>query len=89
MKVSYKNSFLSDLKTIRDSKTLELIRTKIDELVLAENPGDFRNTKKLKGAKNAYRIKVGNYRIAYFLEDETIVLVRVLNIKDIYRYFPK
>jgi putative component of toxin-antitoxin plasmid stabilization module len=51
MRVSYKNSFLSDLKTIRDSKTLERIRTKIDELVLAENPGDFRNTKKLKVQK--------------------------------------
>lgn len=89
MRVSYKNSFLSDLKNIRDSKTLERIKAKIDELVLAVNPGDFRNTKKLKGTKNAYRIKAGDYRIAFFLEDETIVLVRVLNRKDIYRYFPK
>ena len=44
--------------------------------------------KKLKGFKNAYRIRMGNYRIGFLLEDETIKLSRVLNRKDVYKYFP-
>ena len=44
--------------------------------------------KKLKGFKNAYRIKMGNYRIGFLWEEETPKFSRVLNRKDIYKYFP-
>jgi len=44
--------------------------------------------KKLKGFKNAYRIRMGNYRIGFLFEDETVKLSRVLNRKDVYKYFP-
>lgn len=44
---------------------------------------------KLSGYQNAYRIRLGNYRIGIYKEDETVVLSRVLNRKEIYRYFPK
>lgn len=46
------------------------------------------NCKKLKGFTNAYRIKFGNFRIGFIWEDETIKLSRLLNRKDIYKYFP-
>jgi len=44
--------------------------------------------KKLSGSKNAYRIRMGSYRIGFFYETGTAELVRVLNRKDIYKYFP-
>ena len=44
---------------------------------------------KMEGAKNRYRIRVGDYRIGFYLEDEVIVLSRALNRKEIYRHFPK
>jgi mRNA interferase RelE/StbE len=44
---------------------------------------------KMEGAKNAYRIRLGNYRIGIYLEGDQIVLSRVLDRKDIYKYFPK
>jgi|SRR5690349_21074760 len=44
--------------------------------------------KKMKGFKNAYRIRMGNYRIGFLFEDEVIKLSRVLNRKDVYKYFP-
>jgi len=42
---------------------------------------------KLKGAKDAYRIRVGDYRVLYTVEDEVrIVLVQqVGDRKDVYR----
>jgi len=46
------------------------------------------NVKKLKGAENYYRIRLGDYRVGIILEKETLIFVRFLHRKDIYRYFP-
>jgi mRNA interferase RelE/StbE len=46
------------------------------------------NCKKLTGYKNAYRIRIGMYRIGFFFEKNTIELTRVLARKDMYRFFP-
>lgn len=51
---------------------------------LSEIPG----CKKLKGFKNAYRIRFGDYRIGFLWEGGTVKLSRVLNRKDVYKYFP-
>ncbi len=44
--------------------------------------------KKMKGYKNAYRIRFGDYRIGFLFENNSIVLSRVMNRNEIYRYFP-
>jgi mRNA interferase RelE/StbE len=46
------------------------------------------NIKKLKGHRNAYRVRVGDYRLGLFFENSTILLARFLHRKDIYRIFP-
>jgi len=38
--------------------------------------------------ERAYRIGIGDYRIGLILEDETLIFVRFLHRKDLYRYFP-
>ena len=50
---------------------------------------EIENCKKLKGSKNAFRIKLGHYRIGFIFEKEILELVRVLHRKDIYNSFPK
>ncbi|MEH1829111.1 MAG: type II toxin-antitoxin system RelE/ParE family toxin [Nostoc sp.] len=47
------------------------------------------NLKKLQGYENAYRIRVGDYRIGIIFDGETVLFQRVLHRKDIYRYFAK
>ncbi len=42
----------------------------------------------MTGYKNAYRIKLNRFRIGFFFEKQTVELVRVLDRKDIYKYFP-
>ena len=49
---------------------------------------DIKNFKKLKGYKNAYRIKIGDYRIGVFIENKIVEFARVVHRKDIYRVFP-
>ena len=60
----------------------------IEELQQAASLGSVSNVKKLKGYKLAYRIRMGDYRIGFLLEADTIKLGRVMNRKEIYRYFP-
>ncbi len=42
----------------------------------------------MKGAKNAFRIRVGDYRIGILIEKETVKFARVALRKDIYDIFP-
>ena len=89
MKTQYLPSFLKDLKALKSTPVFESIRSLVfEEIPNASSLEDLKNLKKLKGYENAYRIRVGDYRIGFFLEGETITFVRVLNRKDIYRYFP-
>jgi mRNA-degrading endonuclease RelE of RelBE toxin-antitoxin system len=53
-----------------------------------ENFTAINNIKNIKGTKNAYRIRVGYYRIGFFLEENKIIFSRVLHRRDIYRFFP-
>jgi mRNA interferase RelE/StbE len=57
-------------------------------LTQCKSLSDITDCKKLKGFKTAYRIKFRDFRIGFLWEDETIKLSRVLNRKDIYKYFP-
>ena len=55
-------------------------------LLLAEDPRPS-GTKKLKGYDNEYRIRVGDYRVRYEIDDEKLI-VTVLSCrhrKDVYR----
>jgi mRNA interferase RelE/StbE len=46
------------------------------------------NLKKLRGGDRYYRIRIGDYRIGLAVEESTVIFVRFLHRKDVYRYFP-
>lgn len=54
--------------------------------ILAENPRGV-GCEKLAGYADRYRVRQGNYRIVYSIEDEvlTVWVVRVGHRKDVYR----
>jgi len=60
----------------------------IDEVKLAGNLRELKSLKKLKGFKNYYRIRVGDYRLGFSYDDQTIFFIRFLSRKDIYKFFP-
>lgn len=89
MKVNYQNSFLRDLKNIKDNSIVLQIKENIDRLIQSSDLKEVDNIKKLKGKNSAFRISVKKYRIGFYVENNTIILSRVLHRKDIYKYFPK
>jgi mRNA interferase RelE/StbE len=88
MNVEFRKSFEKDLSKIRDETLLQKIQVVIEEVENAENLLDVNNVKKLKADGDYYRIRIGDYRIGLTISDGTIVFVRALQRKDIYRYFP-
>ena len=87
MKIEFRNSFLKDLKKIKDKKIKQDIEKILIEL--KEIPfTNLKNLKKLSGYKDFYRIKLGDYRIGIKITDKKIIFVRILSRKDTYKYFP-
>lgn len=89
MKVEYLPSFIKDLKSLKSSPSYGRIKALVFENVPSyDRLENIPNLKKLKEEDNAYRIRVGDYRIGFFFEDDAITFARVLHRKEIYRVFP-
>jgi mRNA interferase RelE/StbE len=88
MKHVFRESFWRDVKKIKDKKTLKRIEEAIAEVEAAANLSEVPNVTKMEGAANAYRMRVGGFRIGFYLEADVVEFVRCLDRKDIYRYFP-
>lgn len=89
METEYLPSFIKDLKKLRKTSFYSQIRsTALETIPQCQNITQINNLKKIKGTKNAYRIRVGDYRIGVFIKNETVTFSRVLHRKEVYRYFP-
>ena len=88
MKVEFRDSFAKDLKGVKAKDLLQRIREVIEVIEKANSLAELSNLKKLKGGGNYFRVRVGDYRVGIVLENDTIIFVRLLNRKDIYKYFP-
>ena len=89
MEVIFDKRFTKDAKKIKEPSLRQKIRRVIEQLEQADTLEAVSSVKKLQGHSTAYRIRVGNYRVGFFLVDqETIELVRILHRKGIYSNFP-
>ncbi|MFO7864606.1 MAG: type II toxin-antitoxin system RelE/ParE family toxin [Salinivirgaceae bacterium] len=88
MIVQIDRQFSKDTRKINDKQLLGQLADLIENVQESEKISDLPNCKKLKGNKNAYRIRLRDYRIGFILENEAVVFIRFLNRKDIYKFFP-
>lgn len=89
MKTEYLPTFVKDLKALKSTPVYTTIKNlAFQDIIACQNLSDISNLKKLKGEDNVYRIRVGDYRIGFFVKDDTITFSRVLHRREFYRYFP-
>ena len=88
MTVEFLKSFSNDLDKISSATVKRQLKQTIILLENATTLQAIPNTRKLKGHRNAYRIRIGDYRLGLFLENDTATLARFLHRKDIYKIFP-
>ena len=67
---------------------LEKIKRRIDEKLVAliEEPRPF-GTIKLQGSDSSYRIRIGDYRVVYSIEDKKlfVLILKIAHRKEVYR----
>ncbi|HFC12944.1 MAG TPA: type II toxin-antitoxin system RelE/ParE family toxin [Anaerolineae bacterium] len=87
MKIEFKRSFARDLRKLPANQ-----RRRVEELILrvesAESIQAIPNLRTLQGAVYCYRIRQGKYRCGVIIEEETVLFVRYLHRREIYRHFP-
>jgi mRNA interferase RelE/StbE len=88
VRVEFRESFTKDLKGVKEKGLSGKVREVIEAVEKADSLAELPNLKKLKGGGNYFRVRVGDYRVGVALDGETVVFVRFLNRKDIYKHFP-
>jgi mRNA interferase RelE/StbE len=88
MKIQVHKTFLKELSKLptRERKKVEnLLFIKMENF---ESPLQIPNLEKLKGYKNNYKIRFGDYRAGLRIVGKTIYFERILHRKDIYKFYP-
>ncbi len=88
MKILFRETFGKDLLKVKDGKIKKTVKEIIIKIENSDKLTDVSGVKFLKGSKNAYRIRIGNYRLGFFYNDNTIDFSRFLHRKEIYKKFP-
>lgn len=88
MKIIYTKAATKDVRKIKDNTLILKIEAVIKELRKADSLNNLKAIRKMTGHETAYRIRIGDYRLGIFYEDDTITIVRFLKRNDIYKLFP-
>jgi mRNA interferase RelE/StbE len=88
MRVEFEKSFLKDIEKLNDKNTAIKLKAKLLEFEEQSDFANMQNIKKLKGYKNYYRLKIGDYRLGFSYEEGNLNIIRFLHRKDIYKLFP-
>ena len=82
MKISIRKKAIKDLKSIEEKMQRKIKR----EILNLKDFPNVSNVKKLVRFEPAYRLRVGDFRILFDVEDNEIVIGRILHRKDSYKW---
>ena len=85
MQAEFRRIFFRDLYAIKDRKLRQRIEAVIAEVEAANSLAELRNIKAIEGHPNYYRLRIGDYRVGIYVEDNIVAFVRVLHRKEMYR----
>ena len=88
MIVRFHARFSKDIDKLKEIELRNALEALIISLENVRTLHEIPNVKKLTGTPDAYRIKLGSYRVCFFYDKGVISLARVLPRKDVYKYFP-
>jgi mRNA interferase RelE/StbE len=89
LEITYTKTFLKDLsKVLPVNRRLKIEKFVFEDLPVLSSIENAGNIEKMTGQGNYYKVRFGDYRVGIFKNKNTIELQRVLNRKDIYKFFP-
>lgn len=90
MDIFFKPSFIKDFKKLPSDTKVQVRKICMEDSLIIKDLAEFKHIdiNSIKGFKDYYRIRVGNYRIGFKKESDSIIFMRVKHRKDIYKVFP-
>ena len=88
MVLKIEKTFYKDLSKISNAKLALEVKNAIIEFENAKTLREISGIKKLSGHRSAYRKRIGEFRIGFFAEGNTIEVICFLHRREIYRFFP-
>ncbi len=88
MEVVYLKQFLNDIQKLNDVKVKNEIMHQISSLKNADSLEDILQVNKLRGYSEAYRLRIGKYRLGFYYDGKIIQFARFAKREDIYKLFP-
>lgn len=89
MKIEITKKFRKQVDKSADTKTKKKLLSILEQMQKASSLSDIHHLKKLKGYKNTYRIRLGEYRIGIYVENNVVIFAAFDNRSDIYKYSVK
>lgn len=89
MILQFDESFEKSIKKLKDPKLKIRLINLIEDFENADSLTEISNVKKMQGFQTFYRVRLGDYRVGFELqEDNSILFILVAHRKEIYKYFP-
>ena len=88
MIVKIDKSFAKDLAQIKDRRLYNRIGDCIEHIQKADSLSQIGSLKKITLKSHYYRIRLGDFRLGIKVSGTTVIFIRALHRKEIYRYFP-
>ena len=88
MKVIYKKRFLKDLAKLPLEARKAVEKFAFEGAPKLKALGESGKIEQMKGYKGYYKARFGSYRVGLKMEADLLSFERVLDRKEIYRYFP-
>jgi len=88
MKIEFTKKFQKQVVKSADRATKKKLLDIIQQTQQANSLTNISKLKKLKGYKNTYRIRLGDYRIGIYIQKDTVIFAAFDHRSDIYKYFP-
>ncbi|MCL6462042.1 MAG: plasmid stabilization protein [Flavobacterium micromati] len=88
MIVEYSKMFLKGIQKISDNTLKKQLLESINLFKNAYSLLEVPNIKKLKGHPEAYRFRLGKYRLGFYYNGKKIEMERFVKRENIYKLFP-
>ena len=88
MNIQVNRVFLKELAKLPVRERLKVEKLLFEEVESYRSLAQIPNFKKLKGYRNFYKIRFGDYRAGLKFENNILYFERILHRKDIYKFYP-
>jgi mRNA interferase RelE/StbE len=88
LEVVVHRKFLKDLAAVPSTPRSDIESFVFEEIEKLSDIRSINGLEKLTGQKGFYKIRFGDYRVGIEITKTQFILHRVMNRKEIYRFFP-